>query len=93
LGAIGGELNLTPGDPGPTLPIGPTRNDHDLKLGGSIEHKRVFVKMALELLASHRHDLAMRGELSEAQRFARHGTGTFRGKPDTRSLGQACSAR
>jgi len=80
-------LNLAPGNPGPALPTGPPRNEHDLSLGGSIEHKRVFVKMALELLAFHRHDLAMRGELSEARRFARHGTGTFRGKPDTRSVG------
>jgi hypothetical protein len=87
------KLNLTPGDPEPALPIGPTRHEHDLKLGGSVEHKRVFVKMALELLASHRHDLAMRGELSEARRFARHGTGTFRGKPDTRSVGPVCSRR
>jgi hypothetical protein len=43
--------------------------------------------MALELLAYHRHDLAMRGELSEARRFARRGEGSFRGKPDTRSPG------
>lgn len=81
------KLNLAPGDPGPILPVGPTPNDHDLSLGGSNEHKRVFVKMALELLATHRHDLAMRGELSEARRFARHGTGSFRGKADTRSVG------
>jgi len=80
-------LQLTPGDPEPKLPIGPTRHDHDLKVGGSVEHKRVFVKLGLELLAHHRHDLAMRGELSEARRFARHGTGSFRGKPDTRSQG------
>lgn len=82
-----GELNLAPGDPEPVLPVGPTLHEYDLSVGGSTEHKRVFVKMALELLAFHRHDLAMRGELSEARRFARHGTGTFRGKPDTRSDG------
>ncbi len=85
-------LNLAPGDPEPALPIGPTRNEHHLKLGGPIEHKRVFVKMALELLAFHRHDLAMRGELSEARRFARDGTGTFRSKPDTRSAGSGLFA-
>jgi hypothetical protein len=80
-------LNLAPGDPEPELPVGPTRHDHDLSLGGSIEHKRVFVKMAIELLAVHRHDLAMRGELSQARRFVRHGGGTVRSKPDSRSPG------
>ncbi|MBA3393273.1 MAG: hypothetical protein H0T89_11545 [Deltaproteobacteria bacterium] len=80
-------LGLTPGDPEPVLPIGATRHDHDLKVGGSIEHKRVFAKLALELLAHRRHDLATRGELSEARRFARHGTGTVQSKPDTRSEG------
>jgi hypothetical protein len=80
-------LQLAPGDLAPVLPTGPTRREYDLSVGGRIEHKRVFIKMALELLAYHRHDLAVRGELSEARRFARHGTGTFRGKPDTRSEG------
>lgn len=82
-----GTLGLAPGDPDPILPVGPTPNEHDLKIGRPIEHKRVFVKMGLELLAYHRHDLAMRGELSEARRFARHSSGTFPGKPDTRSAG------
>jgi hypothetical protein len=81
------KLNLAPGDAGPVLPIGPTRNEHDLSVGGSIEHKRVFVKMALELLAYHRHGLAMAGPLSEARRYARHGTGTVQSKPDSASLG------
>lgn len=86
------KLALTPGDPDPILPVGPTRHEHDLSLGGSVAHKRVFVKMALELLAFHRRDLAMRGELSEARRFARHGTGSFRGKPDSRSVGSGLLA-
>lgn len=81
------KLSITQGDPKPVLPAGPQPIDHDMKVGGSIEHKRVFVKMALELLAYHRHDLAMRGELSEARRFARGGEGTYRGKPDRRSEG------
>jgi len=81
------KITLEPGDPEPELPVGPTLLHHDLKVGGSVEHKRVFIKMALELLAYHRHDLAMRGELSEARRFARHGEGTFKAKPDTRSTG------
>jgi hypothetical protein len=81
------KLSLAPGDPDLDLPAGPAPHEHDLKVGGSVAHKRVFVKMGLELLACHRHDLAMRGELSEARRFARHGEGTFRGKPDTRSEG------
>lgn len=86
-------LKLEAGDPEPTLPTGPIPQEFDLSVGGSIEHKRVFVKMALELLAFHRHDLAVRGELSEARRFARHGTGTFRGKPDTRSSGSGLLAQ
>lgn len=85
-------LNLTPGDSEPTLPVVPVRREHDLSLGGPIEHKRVFVKMALELLAAHHHDLAMRGELSEARRFARHGSGMFRSRPDTRSVGSGLLA-
>jgi len=76
------KLYLVPGDPGPALPVGPQPNEHDLSVGGLIPHKQVFVKMALELLAYHRHDLVMRGELSEARRFARWGTGTFSAKPD-----------
>lgn len=80
------KLNLSPGDPGPELPVGPTLSEHDLKIG-TVEHHRVFVKMALELLAYHRHDLAMRSELCEARRFVRHGEGVFRGKPDRRSPG------
>lgn len=84
---VDSNLQLAPEDPGPILPTGPTRRDYDLSVGGRIEHKRVFIKMALELLAYYRHDLVIRGELSEARRFARHGTGTFRGKPDTRSEG------
>ncbi len=82
-----GKLGLTPGDPDPVLPVGPTANEFDLKIGTHVEHHRVLVKMALELLAYHRHDLAMRGELSEARRFARRGEGSFRGKPDSRSDG------
>ena len=81
------KLNLTAGGPEPELPVGPIRHEHDLKLGGSDKHKRAFAKMALELLAYWRHDLATRGELSEASRFARHGAGSLRGKPDTRSTG------
>lgn len=81
-----GKLHLTTGDPDLVLPLGPTRHEHDLKIG-AVEHHRVFVKIGLELLAFHRHDLAMRGELSEARRFARHGEGGFRGKPDGRSPG------
>jgi len=84
---VDGKLQLAPGDPGPTLPTGPARREYDLSVGGRIEHKRVFFKLALELLAYYRHDLAVRGELSEARRFARHGSGTFRGKPDARSEG------
>jgi hypothetical protein len=81
------KLEVAPGSPDPVLPEGPTASEHDISVGGVIEHKRAFVKMALELLAFHRHDLAMRGELSEARRFARHGTGTYQGKPDSRSQG------
>ena len=81
------KLVFEPGDPGPELPIGPIRTEYDLKVGGTNEHKRVFAKMALELLAYHRHDLAMSGELSEARRFVRHGSGTLASKVDTRSIG------
>ena len=80
-------LQIVPAPPGPMLPEGPTANEHDLSVGGKLEHKQVFIKMALELLAYHRHDLAIRGELSEARRFARHGVGDFFGKPDDRSEG------
>jgi hypothetical protein len=76
---------LAPDDPDPILPDGPTCDEYDLSVGRKIEHRQVFVKMALELLAFHRHELAIRGELFAACRFARYGTGDFRVKLDTRS--------
>lgn len=84
---VDSKLSITPGDPRPVLPVGPTRSEHDVSVGGTVEHKRVFAKMALELLAHHRHDLAVSEELSAARRFARYGEGTLRSKPDTRSAG------
>ena len=81
-------FQIEPGDPDPVLPDGPTANEYDLRLGRQVEHRQVFVKMALELLAFHRHDLAVRDELSAARRFARYGDGTdFRARFDTRSRG------
>lgn len=81
------KLTLAPGDPEPDLPVGPTRSEHDFSVGGSVEHKRVFVKMALELLAFNRHDLAVRPELAKARLFVRHADGIFSAKVDARSAG------
>lgn len=81
------KFHIEPNDQIPTLPDEPTANEYDVSVGRKIEHKRVFVKMALELLAFHRHELAIRDELSRARGFARYGTGDLRSKVDTRSRG------
>jgi hypothetical protein len=81
-------FHIEPGDPDPVLPAGPTVDEYDLRLGRQVEHRQVFVKMALELLAFHRHDFAVRDELSAARHFARYGEGIdFRARFDTRSRG------
>lgn len=85
-------LTLEDGDPEPALPVGPTEHDHFLQLG-SVDDNRVFSKIGLELLAFHRLDLAMRGELSEMRRFVRHGAGTFRIKADAHSTGSGLLPR
>jgi hypothetical protein len=46
-----------------------------------------MAKMALELLAYHRRDLALAGPLSEARRFVRHGEGAVHTRPDSHSVG------
>jgi hypothetical protein len=80
-------FRLEPGDPEPMLPDGPTPDEYDLSVGRKIAHRQVIVKMALELLAFHRHDLAIRGELLKACQFARYGKGDFRIRLDTCSRG------
>lgn len=85
------KLNLSAGDLDPTLSAVGTRHEPDLSLSGSIEHKRVLLKMAVELLAVHRHDLAMRSKLSDARRVARDGSGTF-SEPARHALGRLPSA-
>jgi len=86
-------FNIEPGGQGPVLPDGPTGDEYDLSVGRRIEHRQVFIKMALELLAFHRHDLAMKDELSPARRFARYGdSGEYRVHFDTRSRGSGLIA-
>jgi HNH endonuclease len=81
------KFHIEPNDQVPTLPDGPTLNEYDVSVGRKTEHKRVFVKIALELLAFHRNELAIRDELSTARGFARYGTGDLRAWVDTRSRG------
>ncbi len=64
-------FDLEPAAP-PPLPHGPRRDEFDLLLNFP-GRRPFFLKVALELIAHHRHDLALRPELSVARRAARYG--------------------
>jgi len=84
-GRTAADLAIEPGQEPHLPPSG--RRTYDLKIGASSIDKRVFAKMAIELLAFFDHSLALRPELAEIRRFIRDGVGTLQSKPDRRSRG------
>jgi hypothetical protein len=70
--------------------------DHPWEFDASIdvdEHARVFVKMALELLAVHRPELARRPEFRDAVAFVRFGAGSVDVRADTMTAGPLGTVR
>jgi hypothetical protein len=84
------KLELVPARDPELPPSG--RYEFDFSVGRGASHKRAFAKIALELLAFHRHALATRAELAELRQFTRHGSGSLQSKPDGRSEGSGLLA-
>jgi hypothetical protein len=80
-------------DPNP-LPanLGPHETYFDVNIGGSKAHRRVFVKMALELLERQRPGTVRRLPLWKARKFVRNEEGDFPYKADHLSDGSGLAS-